>query len=67
MWENTDKSLQEAFQDLNALMVTSVRHLLFCGYHSQYVNQENLVTRALFATQQGLELAPTHICERATY
>lgn len=38
MWENTDKSLQEAFQDLNALMVTSVRHLLFCGYHSQYVN-----------------------------
>lgn len=24
MWENTDKSLQEAFQDLNALMVTSV-------------------------------------------
>lgn len=27
LWENTDKSLQEAFQDLNALMVTSVSHL----------------------------------------
>lgn len=33
MWENTDRSLQDAFQDLNALMVTSVRHLLFCNVH----------------------------------
>lgn len=33
MWENTDKSLQDAFQDLNALMVTSVCHLLLCSCH----------------------------------
>ena len=31
MWESTDKSLQEAFQDLNALMVTNFSlSLFFC-------------------------------------
>jgi ESCRT-II complex subunit VPS36 len=29
MWESTDKSLQDAFQDLNALMVMSFCLILF--------------------------------------
>lgn len=30
MWESTDKSLQDAFQDLNALMVMSVDYFVEC-------------------------------------
>lgn len=32
LWESTDKSLQEAFQDLNALMVLSRSHSFFQHY-----------------------------------
>jgi len=32
MWESTDKSLQEAFQDLNALMVTDFSLSLFLSF-----------------------------------
>lgn len=31
MWESTDKSLQDAFQDLNALMVMLVVYFLECS------------------------------------
>lgn len=30
MWESTDKSLQDAFQDLNALMVIPQKYAFFC-------------------------------------
>ena len=32
MWENTDKSLHEAFQDLNALMVRTLLYVIFFFY-----------------------------------
>ena len=36
MWENTDKSLHEAFQDLNALMVRTLLYVIFFFYLCTY-------------------------------
>lgn len=62
MWENTDKSLQEAFQDLNALMVThsgASQFEKFVFFQSSSLTDRNFICR--------LELAPNHTCECATY
>lgn len=44
MWESTDKSLQEAFQDLNALMVTNFSLSLFLFSYSYAEFKERFIS-----------------------